>query len=477
MEGSVDRFNRIVNSVARQNLGATQREIPFNGGKLTIIYIKQLTDIAMLSENVIRPLINYCARAKEISAERAQNILYAADCTVSKNQDTIADTILLGRTVILFSTDQRYLVVNLTKVEHRGVNEPEIEFSLRGSKDCFNESLDVNISLIRHRIKDNMLRIRMLEAGKRTKTRVAVIYIEDIANDTAVTEIIKRIEAIDVDGIIDSGEVQEFLLNKKTNLYPQMGLVERSDYACRMLLSGRVVTLVDGSVLGLSAPATLSQFFYSCDDLYENKYFGAFMRIIRYVSFFITLTASSFYVALTSFHTSALPSDYTILLAEMTAKVPFPAVIGAFLLEFLMETIRESLLRVPRRIGSAIAIVGAIVIGQAAISAGLFSPFLLLIVSTSLMTSFVMPDYSIINPFRIMKFLLLIFTGIFGFYGFTIIMCMILSDLVSINSFGVPYMATIAPFNRYDFLHILAGSKTVLPFRTKFMRTKDKKLK
>lgn len=477
MSNAEQRFNQLTNYLIKQNLDMSQREIPFEGGRLRIFFIKQIIDVPLLSQNVIRPLINNCARSKKpITAEHALNrILFSSVCSVSKDDAAIVDLLLSGNVVILFSNDEQYLIVKLKRIEHRNISEPEIEYSLRGSKDCFIENLDVNISLIRYRIKDNMLRLKMIDVGKRTKTRIAIVYIEDIASDVLVGEIQKRIEDINIDGIVDSGEIHEFLLNKKFSLFPQMGLVERSDFACRLLLGGRVITLVDGSALALSAPATFLEFFYSCDDCYENKFFGMFMRIIRYISLFAALTASSLYVALTSFHTDALPSDYAILLAEMNAAVPFPSVVGAFLVEFLMEIIRESLLRVPRRIGSAIGVVGAIVIGQAAISSGLFSPLLLIIASLSLLTSFVVPDYTLVNAVRILKFILLLFTGLFGFYGFSIFMCLILAELVSINSFGLPYMVPLAPFNRYDFFRTFMGNITISPFRKKYMHNKNRK--
>ena len=303
---------------------------------------------------------------------------------------------------------------------------------------------------------------------------VAVAFIEEIANDTVVQEVQKRIEGIDVDGIGESGELQAFLLNNKLQLFPQIGLIERSDMAFHSLLEGKVLVLVDGSGIALLAPKTFSEFFYSCDDRFDNKFFGMFTRILRYAAIIIALTASSLFVALTSFHTDVLPVKYAISFSEMRSNVPVNALIGALSLEFIMELLREALLRVPKQIGSAIGIVGAIVIGSAAISAGIFSPLLLIIVSTSLLASFVIPDYSLVTPFRILKFILLLFTGMLGFFGFTIFMTFILAELVSLNSFGVPYMAPWAPFNFHDFTRTLIDGSTIDSKRPNYLRTKDK---
>ena len=436
----------------------------------------QLTDRASLTENIVKPLVLHCSRAHEpINAQLTiDSIIYADDCAIESDPNKIEEFILAGMVVILFSTDKEYALINIKKVEQRAVPTPQLTYTLRGPQDCFTENLNTNLSLVRYRLQDKNLRIRKFEVGVRTKSHVAVIYIEDIANDTVVGEVQKRIESIDVDGIVESGELQKFLLNKKMRLFPQMGIVERSDMAIHTLLEGKVLVLIDGSGLGLLAPKTFSEFFYSCDDRYDNKYFALFMRIIRYLAISIAFTASSVFVAVTSFHTDVLPTSYAILLSEMRVNVPFNAMIGALLLEFITELVREALLRVPKQIGPAIGIVGAIVIGQAAIAAGIFSPLLLIIAAISLLASFAIPDYTLINPFRVLKFILIFFTGMLGFFGFTVFITYVLYELVSINTFGVPYMAPFAPFNFYDFKRTLINDSTNNPKRPKYLRNKDK---
>lgn len=445
-------------------------------GRIELFYIAQLTDRASLTENVVKPLILHCSSApKSINAQMTvDGIIYADDCRIESDAGKIEEFILSGMVVILFSNDKQYIVVNLKKVEHRSVPTPQLSYTIRGSQDCFTENLDANLSLIRYRIKDKNMQIKHFEVGRRTKAQVAVIYIEDIANDTVVQEVQKRIERIDVDGIGESGELQGFLLNNKLQLFPQIGLIERSDMAFHSLLEGKVLVLVDGSGIALLAPKTFSEFFYSCDDRFDNKFFGLFTRFLRYTAIIIALTGSSLFVALTSFHTDVLPVKYAISLSEMRSNVLFTALIGALSLEFIMELLREALLRVPKQIGSAIGIVGAIVIGQAAISAGIFSPLLLIIVATSLLASFAIPDYTLVNPFRILKLMLLLFTGVMGFFGFTIFLTFILAELVSLNSFGVPYMAPWAPFNFRDFLRTLIDGSTMDSRRPNYLRTKDK---
>ena len=469
-------FENIVTMLKDKEKDYRSRVIPYINGRIEIIYISQLNDKTALAEFVVKPLITHCASSdKPINAQMtSDSIIYTADSKIETDINKIEEFVLSGMAVILFSTDDNYIVLNLKKVEKRAIPEPKLTYTVRGPQDCFTENLDSNLSLVRYRIKDKNLRIKIYEVGRRTKTRVAVIYINDIANEKIVNEVKSRIEKIDVDSIGESGELQGFLLDNKHQILPQMGIIERSDMTFHTLNEGKVVVLVDGSGLGLSAPKVFSEFFMTCDDRYDNKYFGLYSRIFRYIAFLIALTGSSLFVALTAFHTDVLPARYAIALAEMRSKVPFSALVGAITLEFIVELLRESLLRVPKQIGPAIGIVGAIVIGQASISAGIFSPLLLIVVSVSLLASFAIPDYSLINTFRIMKFFLILITGAFGFYGFSLFLTLMMIELVSMTSFGVPFMAPWAPFNLYDTKRTMMYSSSLTSRRPQYLRTKDK---
>ncbi len=469
-------FDKLLDTLRKNGLDFSERAIPFATGDVVLFFISQMTDRPTLAEDVIKPLVLYCSSGKKAptAQETINSIIYADICHIESDRKKVQDLILMGMVVILFSNDSDYIVVNLKKVEHRAIATPQLSYSIRGPQDCFTENLDANLSMLRSRLKDPNLCIKYYEVGVRTRTRVAVIYIQDIANDEIVRELERRIEDIDVDGISESGELQTFLLNSKSKFFPQMGLLERSDMAYHALTQGKVVALADGSCIGISAPKTFSEFFYSDDDRYDNKYFGMFSRMLRYIALLIALTASSVFVAITSFHSEVLPSDYAIALAQMRSKVPFSALVGALLLEFIVELLREALLRVPKQIGPAIGIVGAIVIGQAAIAAGFFSPALLTIAAISLLASFAIPDYTLVNPFRILKFLLIMFTGALGFLGFTVILTAITIDLVSLDSFGIPYMAPWAPYSKEDFLDTLASQSASKTTRASYFRTKDK---
>lgn len=468
-------MDEILAYIRSLNIACTERTVPYRRGEMKALYIKQIVDLTALSDQIIRPIVQYASSSgKPLSAESAvEDIIYAVDCRLETDTSRVHSHILAGMVVLLFSNDSQYVVINIKKVAHRSISEPEITYTVRGPRDCFVETIDVNLSLIRYRLKDQSLRIEMMEVGKRTKTSVAVIYMEDIANNTVVTEVKKRIASISIDSIWGTAELQHFLQNSKHNLFPLLGTTERSDWACEAVMEGRVVILADGGHIALIAPHVFAESMAACDDRYDNKFFGLFSHIIRYLALYMVLCPSAQYIAIVSFHSYILPIQYTILLAQLRQNVLFSPLIEVILLELLVELIRESLLRVPSKIGVAIGVVGAIIIGQAATSAGVFSPLLLIIVSAELLASFAIPDYFAAHPFRILKFLVILMTGFVGLFGFILALTVILINMFSLNSFGVPYMAPFAPFDRYDYRRVLMFSRATSPWRQQYLHTKD----
>lgn len=468
-----NNYDQIINNVTTQCSDINKRVISFQNGSVTILFVKQLTDITMLSEYIIKPIMKNASMITTFTAEKvASKIISPSVSILSLDENTIVEKLMNGMTVILFSWESKLLSCDIKKVEKKDIGTPELTYSIRGPKDCFTEILDVNISLIRYRIKDPQLKIDMFEVGKRTKARIAVIYINDIVNNKIINDIESRINSIDTDGILESGELQ-ILLQGKRGFYPQIGLAERSDLACGALLEGKAVIIAEGSGIALIAPKTFAEFLWSSDDQYDNKYFAAFMKILRAGSLILSLTLGSLYIALVSFHADLLPADYILTLAKLRSDVPVNAFTGILFLEILLLIVREALLRVPKQIGSAIGIVGAIIIGQAAISSNVFDPLSLIIVSISFLASFAIPDYSITTPFYILKFMLMVATATLGLFGFTLGICVIITSVVSENSFGVPYTAPYAPFNLTDAAKVMGYSKNAPANRPDFLQTKD----
>ncbi len=446
---SINTFSNQLNPKNLKELGIISRNLIVNNTSVIILYIQQLTDRASLTENIIKPLLS--DRSKTTTIDRIMtSVIYIDNVFTDDDENKIIDYILKGNSIIIIPTEKKYIIANTLKIEKRQVQEPTIESTIKGARDAFTENYDDNLSLIRYRLKDPQLRIDEFTLGKRTLTAVAIIYIKDIANKNLVNTVKTKISKINIDGILQSGHIQKFILNNAFNFFPQTGIVERSDIASANILDGKIIILVEGSNLALVLPKTFIEFVDAGDDHHDNIYNSIFSKFIRILCICISLFLTALYVAVVSFHPDILPAQYIISLATSRASVPFNAFLEAFLMELVAEILREASIRLPKQIGPAIGIVGTIVIGQASVAAGLISPLLVIIVSLSIMASFATADYTITNTIRVLKFMVIIITSIFGLYGFTMGIILITVNLCSIDTFGVSYVSPLSPLNFKD---------------------------
>lgn len=470
-----NKVYKTVEYIKSTNQDISVKQVPFYGGEIWMLYIRQIIDTKALTEYIIRPVMQYASSGKRAlkAREVMDSVIFADDMNLEEDFSNAEEFILAGNCLLLFSNDKDYISINIRKVAQRQVAEPEIRYSYRGPRDAFTEELDVNLSLIRKRLKDKQLKIEKTEVGKRGRTKIALLYMGDIADPNVLREVKKRIDGIDTDMVIESGELQTYLLNNQRSLFPIMGVMEKPDQTIEKLLEGKVIVMVDGSCTALCAPKPFVEFFYSEDDHYEDHFFGLFMRILRYIGAFIATSTTSIYIAMGTYHPDIMPADYIVNYAQMRARAPFPTFVAVLLLEIIVELIREALLRVPKKIGSAIAIVGGIIIGQSATASGAFSPLLLILVSVGFLATFALPDYTVANAFRVLKFMLILMTTFYGFYGLSLGILLVITNLVSINTFGVPYIAPIAPYNKYDFLRFFAFRRVFSPLRQQYMNNID----
>ena len=469
-----NKFIDKIEEFTKGNLGISIRKMSIANTEVFILYIGQITDKDSLSNNIIKPILQNGMNNILTIDKIATSIIYVDDISIHDDENKMINYILEGKSIILMSNDCKYIIANTLKVEKRGIQSPEIDTTLRGPKDSFTENFDDNLSLIRYRIKDPELRIDPFTIGKRSRTSVALIYIKDIANKKCVNEVKRRLEDIDIDGVFESGYIQKFMLNNTFNLFPQVGIAERSDTACANIVEGKVIIVVEGSNLALVMPKTFMEFLDVGDDHDSNIYLAMFSKLLRMVALAISLTLASLYVAAVSFHPDILPSQYILAIATSRGTVPFNAVVEAILMEFVAEILREASIRLPKQIGPAIGIVGAIVIGQAAVAAGLVSPLMVIMVSLSIMCSFVASDYTIVNPIRILKFFMIAITGTLGLFGFVTGLTFIAINLCSITSFGVSYVAPLSPFNFTDLKNYIFSDITLSEKRPEFLKTRDK---
>lgn len=469
-----NKFIDKIKELSEESLGISIKKLSILNTDVFILYIPEITDRGILSTNIIQPILQNAKKEKLTIEKIDSSVIYIDDTSTDDDENKIIDYILKAKSIVILPNNERYIIANTSKIEKRDTKAPEVETTLRGPKDSFTENMDTNLSLIRYRLKDPSLRINKLTVGKRTKTNVSVVYIKNIANPKYVEEVTKRLEDIEIDGILESGYVQKFILNDAFDLFPQAGIAERSDTACQNILEGKVCIIVEGSNLALIVPKTFIEFLDTGDDHYDNVYMAIFSKILRLVAFNISLTLSALYVGVVSFHPDILPPQYILALATSRGTVPFNALIEAILMEFITEILREASVRLPQQVGAAVSIVGAIVIGQAAVAAGLISPLMVIIASLSMMCSFVAADYTIMNPIRILKFMMIFITGIFGLFGFVMGFTFIIINLCAQTSFGIPYFAPIAPFNFQDLKHYIFSDVTLVKKRPKFLNTIDK---
>lgn len=463
-----------IKEIIKMDSGISVRRLTIKKTEVYILYIHQLTERERLSAEIIKPILIY-GENEVLNVEKMVNsVLYIDDLSINNDKEKIIDYVLMGKSVIIVSTEDRYIVADTLKVSKRKVMPPEIETTLRGAKDSFTENMDDNLSLIRYRLKDPDLKIDKYTIGERSKTNVAVLYIKDIANQRYIDEVRDKLESIEIDGIFESGYIQKLLFKNALNLFPQTGIIERSDAACANIIEGKICIIVEGSNLALVLPKTFIEFIDAGDDHYDNIFIAVFSKFIRILSLIISLTLSSLYVAVVSFHSDILPPQYILALATSRATVPANGFLEAMIMEGVAEILREASIRLPTQIGPAIGIVGTIVIGQAAVAAGLVSPLMVIIVSLSTMSSFVAGDYTITNPIRVLKFMMITITGVFGIFGFVIGITIITINLCSITTLGTPYVAPLSPFSLRDLKNYFLSDITIDKKRPKFLNTRDK---
>ncbi|MGF9824308.1 spore germination protein [Brevibacillus agri] len=355
--------------------------------------------------------------------------------------------ILSGSAVLMRNGDNKAYLNNTRGWDRRSVDEPQTESVVRGPRDGFCETLCVNSALIRFRLKDPNLRVHHMVIGQRTQTDVYVMYIDGLAHPPMVQEMLARLEKINVDSILESGYIEQLIQDRRWSPFPQIQNTERPDKVVANLLEGKVSILVDGTPFALIAPAVFSQFYQSPEDYYERFYIATLLRFIRIISITIALLLPSLYIAFSSFHPEMIPSRLVIAMAAGRSTVPFPSLVEALFMELAIEILREASVRLPGPIGPTIGIVGALVVGEAAVSAGLVSPVMVIIVAVTTIGSFASPSYSAAIAIRMLRFPVMLLAGMFGLYGIMLFLIVILIHLSSLKSFGVPYMSPLSPLN------------------------------
>lgn len=370
--------------------------------------------------------------------------------TVGDKQDEtdlqgVLQAVVSGNTALLVDGSEYALVVSTQGWEHRQITEPRTQTVVRGPHEGFTEDIQTNITLVRRRIKDANVWVERRKVGRITNTDVALMYIHGTVQEDVLREVRNRLDKIDIDGILESNYIEEFIQDETATIFPTVNNSERPDVVSAAILEGRVAIFIDGTPYVLTIPTVFVEFLQSAEDYYHRSDLGL-LRALRYLSIFISVLAPAFYIGITTFHQEMMPPVLLVTIASQREGVPFPSLVEALMMETVLELLREASVRMPRAIGTAISIVGAIVLGEAAVSAGLVSAGMVIVVAITAIAGFIIPSFEIGISFRVLRFGFMLLAGTFGFFGITIGIIALTLHLCRLHSFGTPYMAPIAPF-------------------------------
>ena len=417
--------------------------------RVTCVYLEGLVDRKTLDDDVIKPLLQPTwpeplPKAPELQW-LALHILATPDAEQISGVDAAAGSLLSGKALLFLAAAEGALALEVQGGESRAVEEPKIESSLRGPRVGFVEELATNIALLRRTLPTPDLRLEPLHVGWAAPTGVTLVYLSQRAEPKLVDEVRRRILHTRTAAVLESRVLEEQLTATRWSPFPLLDHTERPDRVAAGLLEGRVAILTSGTPNVLLAPTTMWHLLQAPEDYYSPPAFGSFARFMRFLGMLAVLFMPAAYTAVISFHHEMLPTPLALSLQAGRARVPFPAVVEALILELVFEAIREAGLRLPRPAGQAIGIVGALLLGEAGIRAGLVSPMKVIIVAVTGMASFTIPNYSLGMAVRVLRFPLLFAGGMLGIFGVMTAALVLLYHLTSLHSFGVPYLAPLAP--------------------------------
>lgn len=456
LEANLQRLKEIFSAcsdvVFREFLFAQNEKV-----RLVLVYLDGLVDTEQIGGQIMRALLLEAPLSVppgETNRESALETIKQRCLLVTQIKEValfgdVVGAVLAGDVALLVDGHPRAVIGTGRGWERRAIEEPETETSVRGPREGFVETLRVNTALLRRRIKSPDFKIETIRLGELTATEVAVAYIRGIASEKVVAEVKNRLKRIKLDGVLESGYLEELIEDNPLSPFPTVNHTERPDRVAASLLEGRVAILVDGSPVALTIPNLFAEYLQAGEDYYERYLIASALRFLRLVSAIASLVLPSFYVAVLSYHHELLPISLMISLAAQREAVPYPVFIEVLLMEMIFEVLREAGLRLPRVVGQAVSIVGALVMGEAAVRAGLVAAATVITVATTGIASFVV-TYSASIAFRLLRFFLLGLSAALGLFGLVSGLALIGIHLCTLRSFGVPYLSPFVPTSAAD---------------------------
>ncbi|MCI0182499.1 MAG: spore germination protein [Acidibacillus sp.] len=417
------------------------------------VFMDGLADKIIINNHILEPLMilsSFDASASEtvIMNWIKETLLPGNQVMEIKTWKDATENILAGSTVIFFEGMAIGLSVETKGWEHRTVGISQTEAVVRGPHDAFTENFRANTGLVRARLRSTRLITEMRQLGELASTDIAIMYIDGLANPRLIAEVKKRLKSIKIDYMPDSGLLEQFMEDDPISVFPKFLSTERPDRVAFGLTEGQVAIFVGQSPYAILAPVLFWSLLHTSEDAYLRWPFGTFVRSIRMISVIIGLLFPALYISVANYHPEMIPTDLMLAVAASRERVPFPVVFEILVMEFSLELIREAGIRIPSVIGPTIGIVGALILGQAAVAAGIISPLLIIVVAVTALASFTMPNYNLSFSIRVLRFGFILAAAFFGFYGVALAVMVLIMHAVSIRSFGVPILSPIAPWQR-----------------------------
>jgi hypothetical protein len=437
------------------------------------LYVRELSNHDIVQRDFISPV-------SHMNLEQLSNVINihnipCGDLSILYGSSEVVESLMSGNTVFVFDKLPYAVSCMLLDYDKRSIDEPVTEKNVRGPHEGFIEPLNVNLSILRRRIKNNKLKFKNILLGTQAKQKVVIAYMDGIANMDIVNGLFDTVSKINVDGLSNVGQIEQLISSHPNSVFPQFLSTERPDKAMSALLEGRIVILEDGTPRVLIAPVNFFAFFQTLDDYSMLWLHGTFTRLIRLSAFLIAILLPSIYIAIISFYYYAVPLTLLIPLAESRARVPFPPIVEAMILEFTVEMVREASIRLPTYVGTAISVVAGLILGEAAVQAGIVSNLLIIIVAATAIASYVTPSQDMALAIRILRFVFMAIASIFGIIGIVVCTALTTGHLLTIESLGQPYLQPLSPLDKQGLLDsIIRAPYNMLKKRPLMSRNKNK---
>lgn len=447
--GDLETEREKITEALGNNKDVKTRNLFAGGRNFLLIFIDGMVDMTLLNEAVVKPLLFYSgADFSDDMAQITENVISASDITLSESREEAVQALLYGDSVLFAEGAHIYAVISSKGYEKRSVEKPENEIAVRGPKESFTENLRTNTALLRRKIRNGNLVFEEFRKGRQTRTAINLVYLKNIAEDSLIEEVRRRLGKIDIDMILETGYVEQLIEDRPMSIFSTVGYTEKPDVAAAKLMEGRVAILVDGTPFALTAPYLMIEAFQHPEDYYTKPYYATLIRIFRVLSFLVSIFAPALFVALTTFHQELIPTALLFTMAAAREGIPFTAVTETMIMLLTFEILREAGLRLPQAIGQTISIVGALVMGDAAIAAGLVGAPLVITIAFTAVCTFAVPALN--DQQTLLRWLFLAAASLLGGFGIALGVILLVLHVISLRSFGFSYLAPFAPFEPAD---------------------------